>query len=380
MKINNNVKLVLKMINDHNYSAYIVGGAVRDYLLGKPINDYDVTTNAKPEDLIDIFSGYKLITTGIKHGTVGIVIKGEVIEVTTFRKESNYSDYRRPDEVVFVDDLYEDLSRRDFTINALAYDENVIDYFDGISDIKNKIIRTVGNPYIRFEEDPLRILRALRFSTKLDFEINYETSEAILNTYQLLDKISVERIMIELDKMLSEANFSKVLDKYYQVFKYLFNFKVDRLLYNFTSNHFTNYCLFFNDVKDEYLVEILNKFKIKKSLIRKICNVLFIYKTDIKSELDILMLLKDYEYEEVEYGLKLKEILDNYNSIDLNELKNKIVKLKDLKVNGTHFLKLDVPKEKIGNILNTLLIEVIKKELENEEEVLIERGLDLIER
>lgn len=380
MKVNNNVKLVLKMINDHNFSAYIVGGAVRDYLLGKPINDYDVTTNAKPEDLIDIFSGYKLITTGIKHGTVGIVIKGEVIEVTTFRKESNYSDYRRPDEVVFVDDLYEDLSRRDFTINALAYDENVIDYFDGISDIKNKIIRTVGNPYIRFEEDPLRILRALRFSTKLDFEINYETSEAILNTYQLLDKISVERIMIELDKMLSEANFSKVLDKYHQVFKYLFNFKVDRLSYNFTSNHFTNYCLFFNDVKDEYLVEILNKYKIKKSLIRKICNVLFIYKSDITNELDILMLLKDYEYEEVEYGLKLKEVLDNYCFIDLNELKNKIVKLKDLKVNGTHFLKLDVPKEKIGNILNTLLIEVIKKELENKEEVLIERGLDLIER
>lgn len=380
MKVNNNVKLVLKMINDHNYSAYIVGGAVRDYLLGKPINDYDVTTNAKPEDLISIFSGYKLITTGIKHGTVGVVIKGEVIEVTTFRKESNYSDYRRPDEVIFVNELYEDLSRRDFTINALAYDEKVIDYFNGIYDIENKIIRTVGNPYIRFEEDPLRILRALRFSAKLDFEINYETSEAILNTYQLLDKISVERIMIELDKMLSEFSFSKILDKYYQVFKYLFNFKVDKLVYNLTNNHFINYCLFFNNVEDEYLTEMLNKYKIKKSLIRKICNVLFIYKSDIKNEFDMLMLLKDFEYEEVEYGLKVKEILDNCNNINLEEFKSKIIKLKDLKVNGTHFMKLDVPKEKIGYILDSLLVEVIKKELENEEEVLIERGLDLIGR
>ena len=380
MKVNNNVKLVLRMINDHNYSAYIVGGAVRDYLLGKPINDYDVTTNAKPEDLISIFSGYKLITTGIKHGTVGVVVKGEVIEVTTFRKESNYSDYRRPDEVIFVNELYEDLSRRDFTINALAYDDKVIDYFDGIYDIENKIIRTVGNPYIRFEEDPLRILRALRFSAKLDFEISYETSEAILNTYQLLDKISVERIMIELDKMLSEFSFSKILDKYYQVFKYLFNFKVDKLVYNLTNNHFINYCLFFNNVEDEYLTEMLNKYKIKKSLIRKICNVLFIYKSDIKNEFDMLMLLKDFEYEEVEYGLKVKEILDNCNNINLKEFKSKIIKLKDLKVNGTHFMKLNVPKEKIGYILDSLLVEVIKKELENEEEFLIERGLDLIGR
>ncbi|MGV2686106.1 polynucleotide adenylyltransferase, partial [Clostridium perfringens] len=156
----------------NNFKAVMVGGCVRDSLLGISPKDYDITTSAKPDTTLSLFE--KTIPTGLKHGTVTVIISNNQYEVTTFRTEGTYLDNRRPSSVEFVSDIKEDLSRRDFTINALAYNKSIglIDYFGGIDDINNKIIRCVGNPDERFKEDSLRMLRAIRFSCQLDFNID----------------------------------------------------------------------------------------------------------------------------------------------------------------------------------------------------------------
>ena len=174
--------------------------------LGIKPYDYDVTTNAKPEDIINIFE--KTIPTGIKHGTVTVLIDGEQIEVTTYRTETEYSDSRRPDKVEFVSELSEDLSRRDFTVNAMAYNERsgLVDLFGGMNDLENKILRAVGDPQKRFTEDALRILRLFRFSARLKFSISEETLKGALKTQKGLEKISRERIFSEIFKTLSAKN------------------------------------------------------------------------------------------------------------------------------------------------------------------------------
>lgn len=197
---------VLKEIQAHGFEAYFVGGSVRDALLEKPIHDVDIATSAYPEEIKKIFS--RTIDVGIEHGTVLILIGDEQYEVTTFRTESTYQDFRRPDEVTFVRSLKEDLKRRDFTINALAMtcDGEVIDLFDGMNDLKMNVIRAVGNAKERFHEDALRMMRGLRFASQLDFTIEEKTLTAIQDFHSLLGKISVERIAIEFSKLLLGKN------------------------------------------------------------------------------------------------------------------------------------------------------------------------------
>ena len=206
------VKLIIDTFYRSNFEAFMVGGCVRDILLGNLPKDYDITTSAKPEITISLFD--KTIPTGLKHGTVTVLINNEPYEVTTYRTEGNYIDNRRPSSVDFVTDIKEDLSRRDFTINALAYNEKVglIDYFNGTDDIKNKIIRCVGNADKRFKEDALRMLRAVRFSCQLNFDIEENTYTAIKNNYKLIKNISSERIRDELCKILISENPSKGLE------------------------------------------------------------------------------------------------------------------------------------------------------------------------
>lgn len=187
------------------YEAYIVGGCVRDLLLGRTPKDYDITTNAKPNEIKELFKDYELINNnGEKHGTVTVRYNGNNYEITTYRIDGKYSDGRRPDSVAFTSNLKEDLSRRDFTINALVYDgKYVVDYFGGVNDLEAKIIRTVGDPYERFREDFLRILRGLRFACRYNFNIEKETYEAMDNSRFGLSKISVERIQSELNGILT---------------------------------------------------------------------------------------------------------------------------------------------------------------------------------
>ena len=207
----NNIKIpvILQKMNNifekNGFKAYLVGGAVRDMFMNKPASDWDVATDATPEQVIAAFK--KVIPTGIAHGTVTVHFMGEEIEVTTFRIEQGYSDGRHPDKVSFASDIEEDLSRRDFTMNAIAVslkDGSIVDPFNGKSDIKNKIIRSVGNPLERFNEDGLRPIRAIRFASQLGFEIESETLKAISNEniLQKTSTVSIERFRDELIKLL----------------------------------------------------------------------------------------------------------------------------------------------------------------------------------
>jgi len=195
---------IIKALKEKGFSAYLVGGCIRDSLLGKEPDEWDITTAAKPEQVSKIF--IKVIPTGIEYGTVTVILPDGQYEVTTFRSDEKYIDGRHPANVVFTDDIHGDLSRRDFTINALAYDpetDRLIDDFEGQKDLDNKKIRTVGNPVERFSEDGLRPVRACRFAAKLEFEIETETFFAISKTLEVVKKVAPERIHDEIVKMLS---------------------------------------------------------------------------------------------------------------------------------------------------------------------------------
>lgn len=200
------VKIIISILNNNGFQAFIVGGCVRDSLLMKQPQDWDITTNASPEDIISMFKeqNYRVIETGLKHGTVTVVIERENFEITTYRIDGEYLDNRRPLNVVFTSLLEEDLKRRDFTINAMAYNnsEGLIDYHQGLIHLENKIIKAVGNPEKRFNEDALRMLRAIRFACQLNFQIDEEIKISLYNISGLLKNISEERIRDELCKIL----------------------------------------------------------------------------------------------------------------------------------------------------------------------------------
>lgn len=193
---------ILETIEAAGYEAYFVGGSVRDTLLNKPIHDVDIATSAFPAEVKALFE--KTVDTGIEHGTVMILDHGQGYETTTFRTESDYTDFRRPDEVTFVRSLKEDLKRRDFTVNALALTHRgeVIDLFDGISDLENHVLRAVGKAEERFHEDALRMMRAVRFAAQLDFKIENNTQQAIQDNAALLANISIERTNVEFTKLM----------------------------------------------------------------------------------------------------------------------------------------------------------------------------------
>ncbi|MPM08253.1 CCA-adding enzyme [bioreactor metagenome] len=207
--IPNEVKFIIDTFYNNGFEAFMVGGCVRDSILNSSPKDYDITTSAKPEDTLSIFE--KTIPTGINHGTVTVLINNNSYEVTTYRTDGNYLDNRRPSCVNFVTDIKEDLSRRDFTINALAYNKSfgLIDYFNGINDISKKLIRCVGDADKRFKEDALRMLRAIRFSCQLNFKIEEATLNAIIKNSKLINNISRERIRDELCKILTSNNASE---------------------------------------------------------------------------------------------------------------------------------------------------------------------------
>lgn len=202
------------------YEAYAVGGCVRDAILGKIPNDWDITTSAKPDETAAVFADYRTIETGVKHGTLTVLMDGIPLEITTFRSDGVYLDHRHPKEVRFSDSLSEDLKRRDFTVNAMAYNERIglVDLFGGQSDLENHVIRTVGDANARLEEDGLRILRGLRFASVLGFEIDADTARAIHEKRELLKAISAERIREEFCKLICGRNAVPILREYADVF------------------------------------------------------------------------------------------------------------------------------------------------------------------
>ena len=207
---------ILAVLAHNGHTGYIVGGSLRDILLGLDPNDWDVTTSALPERVCEIFraAGYLVVPTGIKHGTVTVICDGESVEVTTFRSDGEYKDSRHPEKVTFTGDIAHDLSRRDFTVNAIAYNprEGLVDLFCGEDDIRKRLIRCVGEPEKRFEEDALRILRAFRFMSKLDFEIDGETLRGAQKMRNGLKKVSRERIFAEMSGLLMGKSAGRSLE------------------------------------------------------------------------------------------------------------------------------------------------------------------------
>lgn len=224
---------IIHTLQEKGYEAYLVGGCVRDSILKRSIHDYDITTSATPDETLEIFKDKRIIETGLQHGTITIVVDGEPYEVTTYRIDGNYSDNRRPDKVTFTKSLKEDLKRRDFTINAMAYNDEVglVDPFNGVEDIKYHKIQCVGKPEDRFAEDALRILRAVRFASQLNFVLEPNTSYVLHKMYRNLESISAERINSEFCKIAASSDFcvqmvlySDVLSLFIPEIKDMFDF------------------------------------------------------------------------------------------------------------------------------------------------------------
>lgn len=219
VKLPKAIEKTLSMLEARGYQGYIVGGCVRDAMMGLAPHDYDITTSALPEEVKEVFDDFPVIETGIKHGTVTVVMGGYPIEITTFRMEGEYLDGRRPSSVSFTRNLREDVARRDFTINAMAMDVRgrIYDFFGGQEDLENGLIKAVGKPSERFSEDGLRIMRALRFASVTGFEIEAETARALFECKELLVKISAERLREELVKMLLGKDAKGVLLEYWDI-------------------------------------------------------------------------------------------------------------------------------------------------------------------
>lgn len=210
---------ILEALHTAGYQAYVVGGCVRDSLLGKAPKDWDLCTSATPRQMQQVFAGWHVVETGLQHGTLTVVVDHVPYEVTTFRVDGAYTDHRHPDEVTFVTDVREDLARRDFTVNAMAYHPvtGVVDAFGGQEDLKRGIIRCVGDAPTRFEEDALRILRALRFSSVYGFAIDGTTAQAAHTLKHTLQGVAAERIQVELTKMLCGQGAGMILRRYADV-------------------------------------------------------------------------------------------------------------------------------------------------------------------
>ena len=210
------VEYIINTLNKNDFEAYIVGGCVRDSLLSRAPQDWDITTNAFPENIIDIFD--HTIPTGLQHGTVTVVLNKDNYEVTTYRIDGDYLDNRRPNKVIFTSSIEEDLSRRDFTINAMAYNcsEKLVDPFQGKNDLTQKLVKCVGEPDLRFNEDALRMLRAIRFGAQLNFHIDDNTFNSIINNHHLIKNVSMERVRDELSKLLMSNKPSEGIRNLYK--------------------------------------------------------------------------------------------------------------------------------------------------------------------
>lgn len=365
----------ISILENGGFEAYLVGGCVRNSLLKIEVSDFDITTSAKPEEVVEAFCDFKVIKTGIKHGTVTVFINSQPLEITTYRSESGYSDHRRPDKVSFSKKLESDLMRRDFTVNALAFNKNsgIIDLFGGIEDIKNKIIRTVGDAKERFSEDALRILRALRFASVLDFSIEQKTALAIKENYKLLSFVSRERIFEELKKLLLGENAEAVLGEYKEVFGYIFNGEIEYKNLNLLEKNVAlrlSFALRNTDYKAA-LKSILADNKTKNEVFKTLeC----LKRKTVQNKIEMKFLLKDFSEKAVLSALEIKRALGQ--SVDpeadlLNKARGECYSLKNLNIRGGD---LALEGKEIGRVLSYLLDMVIREEIENSYEKLLKEA------
>ena len=373
---------LMKKIEQNGEEVYIVGGSLRDILLGNIPNDYDLATSALPEKTKKIFSDHRVITTGIKHGTVTVMEEGEPIEITTFRIDGKYSDSRHPDGVTFTKRIEEDLSRRDFTVNAMAYHPAVglVDPFGGQKDLKEKILRTVGESERRFDEDALRILRAFRFSAQLGFEIEEKTLFGCYNSKFGLTKVAKERISTEFLRLLLSQNPAPSLKKMIEtkVSSFVFGDYIpsDRLLekiFSIPSVDTARLGLFFAECEEEQVKEILENLKYSKKQITGACAVVRGAKQKILTPADARRLSGSCGIY-AEHACLASILLQNSPEKSMDWVKNQgaATKISDLKISGNDLLALGFSGIEIGTILKDLLGLVMEDPALNEKKILLE--------
>ncbi|MBO5879165.1 MAG: CCA tRNA nucleotidyltransferase [Clostridia bacterium] len=384
IKLPSGAEFIIKRLEENGKAGHIVGGSVRDFLLSKNAVDYDITTNATPDEMKTIFFDQKTIETGIKHGTLTVIADEMPYEVTTYRVDGEYENHRRPKSVSFTSSLYEDLARRDFTMNAIAYNENdgFIDKFDGISDIENKIIRAVGIPEIRFEEDALRILRAIRFSATLGFEIEECTSRAAFSKAHLLRSVSAERIYTEWKKLLSGMYSYDVIEKYKVIIsEYIIgeNLPVlDKKRFLDTNPNVRELAFFAatGESAAARFADFCGRMKTDSKTKRIGVSALECLNMPIDSEADMNLLVIKAGAESSILAVELKILLFGEN-VEKRERLTAVLNsdapfsVKELQICGDDAAALGYRGKKIGEILNQTLISVAKGEIKNDREALL---------
>ena len=427
------VARALSMMENAGYEAFIVGGCVRDALMGIPPKDYDITTSALPEETKAVFREYRVIETGIQHGTVTVMMEGMPLEITTYRTEGTYSDNRHPDSVSFTTSLREDVARRDFTMNAIAYSptRGLIDHFGGEVDIREGIIRCVGDPDTRFREDALRMMRGIRFASVLGFRIEENTAAAIRGNKERIPTVSAERIRVELTKLLCGVNVKNVLMDWWDVLGVVipeilpmhnFDQKTPYHIYDVWEHTavavsetppVTHLRLsaflhdigkpssFFTDEKGighfyghpavsaEMAEEILARLKYDNvtrcrviTLVKEHDRIIEPTETAVKRALSRLTpevffnLLAIKRADNLAQSPNYRDRLETYDTIeamaqDILE-KNECISVAALAVNGSDLIALGMkPGKEIGEMLSHLLEQVIRGKLENEQEELL---------
>lgn len=437
-EISKNAEKALDMLHSNGYEAYVVGGCVRDMIMGNSPSDFDITTSALPTETKEVFAKERTIETGLKHGTLTVVLDKENIEITTYRIDGEYTDNRHPEKVNFTRSLKEDLSRRDFTMNALAYNHKngIIDCFGGTEDIKNGVIRAIGEPKKRFLEDALRILRAIRFSSVLGFEIEEETKKAMLECKHLLKNISAERIATEINKFVLGKNVKKAILENYEILgcvcpELLKMYKFDQYnkwhiydvlehtavaVENAPNELHLRLAMLFHDTgkvhtffTDENGVgHFYGHGEKSAEIVRKYLNE---YKYDNLTKERVYYLVKHHDlYTELDEVLIKKRLnrmgKDNFLDLikiqradnlaqnpeltkmkhfdDLEEMAKDIanrscINLSSLAINGKDLMENGFSAgKKIGEVLNILLQEVIENKLDNTKENLLKRAKELM--
>lgn len=392
MPLPSSVEYVLSKLKENGYQAYVVGGAVRDFLMGKTPHDYDLTSDALPSQISDVFKDFFQEHSGEKHGTIRVIVDHKPIEITTFRCDEGYTDYRRPDNVEFVKDVYIDSKRRDFSINAFYYSEgHIYDFHEGLEDLNNKVIKTIGNPSTRFHEDALRILRAIRFSAKIGYEIESKTKTALLDCKEELNLIAKERILIELKEISSTSNFFRNIKEYFPIFKLIIPC-LDKIgnsiddIYNFDTKSYGDYIASLSALFS--LREINNDFmpwrlfiKMDNESINAIKTLIKLKDINFNNFFDndyingLILLSKPVDINVFKnylinlYNLKRfknDDIDSILNRVDILSKGNTPYSLKDLEIDGNDLLKLGIEKNQyFKEILNEVLLRCNQGDLNN---------------
>lgn len=392
MPLPSSVEYVLSRLKENGYQAYVVGGAVRDFLMGNTPHDYDLTSDALPSQISDVFKDFYQEHSGEKHGTIRVIVDHKPIEITTFRCDEGYTDYRRPDNVEFVKDVYIDSKRRDFSINAFYYSEgHIYDFHEGLEDLNNKVIKTIGNPFARFHEDALRILRAIRFSAKLGYEIESKTKTALLDCKEELNLIAKERILTELKEISSTSNFFRNIKEYFPIFKLIIPC-LDKIgnsiddIYNFDTKSYGDYIASLSALFS--LREINNDFmpwrlfiKMDNESINAIKTLIKLKDINFNNSFDddyingLILLSKPVDINVFKNYLINLYNLKRFKNDDIDSILNRVdilsegntpYSLKDLEIDGNDFLKLGIEKNQyFKEILNEVLLRCNQGDLNN---------------